>query len=78
MEGVQATALVTRNGSDVGGNRGDTHYTHTDICTYIQRIHTYVQMHNSPLFPSASFSAIILLSPSLFLPVLTILHERSL
>lgn len=71
MEGVQATASVTRNGSDVGGNRGDTHYTHTDVYEHTTHTHTHthtdtcVQMHNSPLFPSASSMAIILLSPSL-------------
>lgn len=59
---VQATASVTRNGSDVGGNRGDTHYTHTDAYAHTR---VCVQMHNSPLFPSASSTAIILLSPSL-------------
>lgn len=59
-------ALVTRNGSDVGGNRGDTHYTHTVTCVrvYDMRTHTCVQMHNSLLFLSASFSTIIPFSPS--------------
>lgn len=72
--GRPATASVTRNGSDVGGNRGDTHYTHTDVYTQ-SRVH--VQMH----VPSLIFRLLLSLSlghyPSLALSlsILTILSS---
>lgn len=46
--GRPATASVTRNGSNVGGNRGDTHYTHTRACTRMcahARTHRHTDTH---------------------------------
>lgn len=61
--GRPATASVTRNGSDVGGNRSDTHYTHTRAhartCAFPPSLLSLSLLF---LLPSVSFSVVILLS----------------
>lgn len=82
--GRPATAPVTRNGSDVGGNRGDTHYTlaHMRVLLNIQRsriraqhVHMRERMFLSFLPPS--FSVVIFLSFSSSFSVLTIVLARA-